>query len=255
MSRAAALQTTGAGAETPLPVKVMLLGAFRLSPEPVPADLPGTVQRLVALLALHGRPLHRLYVAGTLWPDAPEERAFASLRSALWRLRSSGCRIVRPTGTHLRIAGGVDIDALSLIALARRLDASEHMGGLDSGKGGLDGLVDRFDEDLLPDWYDDWVIVWRERWRHVRLHALESLAVQLGRAGAYSRGIEAGLAAVRAEPLRESAHRALISVHIAEGNGDEALRQFASYRSLVQEELGIVPSHLMEELVAGLTAH
>jgi DNA-binding SARP family transcriptional activator len=236
------------------PTQVVLLGAFGVRPEPSPGELPGTVQRLVALLALHGRPLHRLYVAGTLWPDVSEDHAFASLRSALWRLRTSGCRIVRPTGTHLRIEEHVEIDALELIAAAHRLNPPPDASRAGDLPEDLDALVDRFGDDLLPDWYDDWVVVWRERWRHVRLHALESLAALLGRAGDYGRAVEAGLAAVRAEPLRESAHRALITVHIAEGNGEEALRQYGSYRRLVGDELGIAPSPLMEGLVAGLTA-
>ncbi len=40
----------------------------------------------------------------------------------------------------------------------------------------------------------------------------------------------AALAAIRAEPLRESAHGALIKVFLAEGNQMEALEGFNRYR-------------------------
>lgn len=68
---------------------------------------------------------------------------------------------------------------------------------------------------------------------------------------AEAEAIEVGLAAVHNEPLRESAHRAVISVHLAEGNRSEALRHYAYYRQLVNDELGIEPSTRMEMLVRG----
>ena len=60
--------------------------------------------------------------------------------------------------------------------------------------------------------------------------------------------VEAGLAAVAAEPLRESAHRALIAAHLAEGNRSEAMRQFEFYRMLLGKELGLEPSAMMASL-------
>ena len=59
-----------------------------------------------------------------------------------------------------------------------------------------------------------------------------------------------GIRAVSMEPLRESAHRAVIAAHLAEGNSVEALRQFASLRRLLQTELGIVPSTATVQLLA-----
>ena len=44
-----------------------------------------TAQRLLAFLGLHERPLQRHFVAGKLWTDFSEERALASLRSAIYR--------------------------------------------------------------------------------------------------------------------------------------------------------------------------
>ena len=61
-----------------------------------------------------------------------------------------------------------------------------------------------------------------------------------------------GLAAVAAEPLRESAHRAVVSVHLEEGNVSEAIRQYRLCRRLLGTELGIEPSERMQVLVRGL---
>jgi hypothetical protein len=71
--------------------------------------------------------------------------------------------------------------------------------------------------DLLPDWYDDWVLLEAEDWRRLRLHALEALAGRLIALGRWGEAANAAGAAVRAEPLRESARAALIQAHLAVG--------------------------------------
>ncbi len=92
--------------------------------------------------------------------------------------------------------------------------------------------------DLLPDWYDDWVIFEAEEWRQLRLHALEALATSLAEAHRYGDAAEAALAAIHADSLRESVRAVLIRIHLAEGNQSEALREFERYRGELLTELG-----------------
>ncbi|HEX2156656.1 MAG TPA: bacterial transcriptional activator domain-containing protein, partial [Actinomycetes bacterium] len=106
--------------------------------------------------------------------------------------------------------------------------------------------------DLLPDWYEDWVVLERERLRQLRLHALEALCARLTGAGRFGAAVQAGLAAVAGEPLRESAHRTLIRAHLAEGNPGEAVRQYHLYRRLLTDELAIEPSPAIRGLVQPL---
>ena len=98
-------------------------------------------------------------------------------------------------------------------------------------------------------WYDEWLLLERERLRQMRLHALEALAEQLVIAGDLPAAVHAALAAVAIDPLRESAHRALIRAHLAEGNRVEALRQLARLRHLLREELGVEPSSRAVDLL------
>jgi DNA-binding SARP family transcriptional activator len=107
--------------------------------------------------------------------------------------------------------------------------------------------------DFLPDWSEDWVLIERERFRQLRLHALEAICEQLTLAGRYGQAIDAGLAAVAGEPLRESAHRALIRAYLSEGNRVEALRQYELYRGLAHTELHVQPSPRMRALFAEAT--
>ena len=222
-----------------------LLNGFRLEHRGEPFALSLGVQRLVAFLAVHNRPVQRLFVACHLWIDSSEQHANANLRTALWRLRQLDFPIVDSTRSQLSLAAGIVVDLHESDAHARRLLQRRSPAPDDLDPALLDG-------DLLPDWYDDWVLIERERFRQLRLHALELLCEDLAAAGFYAAAVEAGLACVSAEPLRESAHRALVRVHLAEGNPGEAIRQYKLYRKLVYDELGLAPSAELERLVESL---
>jgi DNA-binding SARP family transcriptional activator len=202
-------------------------------------------QRLVAFLALQSHPIHRLHVAGVLRIDASEERAAASLRSTLWRINRAGPGLVVTDGPRLALHASVRVDLRLATDRARALIKRAGQ----PAPGDLELL--RAAGDLLPDWYDDWVVVERERFRQLRLHALEALCGTLVTEGRHAEAADAGLAAVCGDPLRESAHRALISVYLAEGNAAEALRQYSLCRRMLDEHLDMAPSPSMQRLMAG----
>ncbi len=233
--------TSGRG--QPRRITLSLLNAFELWCEGEHIGLPMSAQRLLVFVALHGGPLLRVYVAGNLWIDASDERAGASLRSTLWRLRQPGYRLIEATSTHLRLAPQIGVDLRHAYGLAYRLiDGTATTEDLDTAETLLCG-------ELLPDWYEDWLVFERERFRQLGLHALEALAEQLTAAGRLGRALETALTVVRTEPLRESAHRSLIRVHLAEGNRVEALRQYQLCRQLLRDQLGVEPTPQLEALV------
>ncbi len=208
-------------------------------------DLPHGVQRLLALLSLSGRPA-RSAVAGQLWPDVPEEQAHASLRSVLWRLRRTVPGIVEASGGALALAAGVVVDVRELLSWAQRV----HEPRAGTQRTTLPDAAVR--GDLLPGWYDEWVLLERERLRQARLHALEAVAGRLAAEGRHGEALDAAHLAVRAEPLRESAHRTLVEVHLAEGNVAEAIRAYEVFRALLLDELGVSPTERMTRLVRGI---
>jgi DNA-binding SARP family transcriptional activator len=227
-------------------VGLVLLDGFELCRGGQVVPVPMTVQRVLAFLALHDRMLPRSQVAGTLWLDTSEERATASLRSALWRLRRPGDTLVEASPSHLRLAAGVRVDYREAVGYARAL--LEEPGDGEA----LEGNAGCLSQELLPGWWEDWVLVERERFRQLRLHALEARCRRLMRMGRFAQAMEAGLAAVALEPLRESAHRLLIKVHLAEGNRAEALRQYRAYQRLLREELALDPSPQIQALLGEL---
>jgi DNA-binding SARP family transcriptional activator len=227
-------------------IRLTLLGGFCLAREAEEIELAMSAQRLVALLALRERPLNRAYLAGVLWPDYSTERSVANLRTALWRANRSGTFVVAATGTRLRLCTNIQVDVQALTAFGREVDN-------EAGKG-LDLLLHmpwfELSRDLLPDWYDDWLVDDREGIRQLRLHALERLSEALSTSGRHGEAIQAALTAVRLEPLRETAHATLIKAHLAEGNWSEALRQFSRCREALAAELAVEPSDSMQRLVS-----
>lgn len=208
-------------------------------------ELPHGVQRLVAFLALSGRP-GRSAVAGQLWPETSELQARRTLRTALWRVQKLVPGLVETSGGAVSLSACVQVDVRELTGWARR--------ALVPGAPIEDWLADSAARhgELLPGWYDDWVLLERERLRQLRMHAWEALAEKLGRAGRHGEAIEAAHEAIRAEPLRESAHAALIRAHAAEGNVGEALMAYHRFEQRLYGELGIAPSPHLTALVRGL---
>ena len=231
--------------------RLSLLGAFELAEGAVPLVLPGNSQRLLAFLALRNRTVTRAATAGTLWPEASEAHAHASLRSALARLDRITREAIEVDFLDLRLAASVTVDIRDSRALAHRLLIVDT---LPSEADMSAAAIAALSSDLLPDWYDEWAMVQAEDWRQLRLHALEALAGRLAVADRYADAAAAALAAIHAEPLRESAHAALIRVHMAEGNQSEALRAFARYRTLLTAELGLEPTPALRALISDLEA-
>lgn len=221
-----------------------LLGRFRVVEDGVAVELPASTHRLVAFLALQEHPVGRAYLSACLWLDKSEQRAAANLRSVLWRLRQLPVPLVRVSTSGVALEDGVDVDTaqwtatvLSLVDEDREVD--------------IDGIaVADLSAELLPAWYDDFVELERERFRQMRLHALESFSRRLSARGRYAEALDAALAAVAADPLRESAHRAVMAVHLDEGNASEALRQYRALADVLGRQLGIRPSSRSRDLVA-----
>jgi DNA-binding SARP family transcriptional activator len=200
-------------------------------------------QRLIALLAVSAAKARR-YLSGTLWPDLAEDQASACLRSSVWRTQRVAPGLLRTSNSTIELVVGTHIDARAFVQVAQELlrDPSD------------DTLArcaqQAMWEDFLPGWYEDWVLTERERLRQLQLHVLEEIAVQLAVRGYYAAAVDAGLAAVHHEPLRESAHRTVARVHLMEGNRVEALKQYRRYHELLGKHLGVEPSDDFTRMVS-----
>ncbi len=169
----------------------------------------------------------------------------ANLRSTLWRMRSVASLVLVDVGRQLTMNPRVVVDVRGIEDHARRV--------LDGAMPDADGMLALSSAgELLPYWDEDWVLIERERFHQLRLHALESMCDRLVSERRFGWAIETCLAAVSREPLRESAHRALIRAYLAEGNAGDAITHYRTYRQLILDELGLEPSTQMAELLEGV---
>lgn len=209
--------------------RVAVLGSFTLTSRDgaqVPLDVDA--RRLVAYLAVHPRPQRRDGLAADLWPDVDTTTAQDLLSETLEALDVPDLVVADTDGT-VRLAPQVDVDLAEALALVRALPQLP-----DDDLPGAAPLS----ADILPDWTAPWVVVERERFRQIRLAALEHLSARLTAAGRHAEAVRVAQEAVRAAPSRESARRALIEAHLAEGDVGAALAQYDEYQELLRSSVG-----------------
>ena len=212
-------------------------------PEPG-SNVPVGTQRLIAFLALRG-PAHRSLVAGTLWPEVAESQALASLRTGVWRVNCIEPGLVSSDGACLALPADATVDCKEQEWFTTQLlrDRVEDTAWISAR---LDIL---WRGELLPGWYDDWVVFERERLNQLRLHTLEYISALMARRHDLVTALQLALEAVRAEPLSETANARLIEVYLAEGNMCDAIHQYDMFRALLQRELGVEPSPHLTSLL------
>jgi DNA-binding SARP family transcriptional activator len=220
-----------------------VLGSFAVVDAGEPRELPALAARLVALLAVKREPIGRLKAGTMLWPDADDNRASANVRTALWRLRAAVPNAMACQGSRLQLAPCVTVD------LGAAQDAADAIALGNVGAGGGMAMARYLSEDLLPEWDEEWLLFERERFRALRIQALETLCHTLTARGEYGAAIQCGLLAIQAEPLRESAYRAVTRAHMAQGNRAQAIRQVEALQAVLAEQLCAEPSAQTAELI------
>lgn len=204
--------------------EIRLIGGFTLVLPAGRLTLAESLQRLIAFVALRG-PTPRPAIAGTLWPATCDDRSMASLRTAVWRLRRKVPGLLVSAAGTLELGPGTTLDVARLTEFAGPAWP-----------------------DLLPGWYDDWVVMERERLRHRYLRLLEAAATTAIDAGHPGAALDRALAAAAADPLRESAHRLVIRALLADGNLAAAHRHLSLVRALFREQLGVAPTDQLTAL-------
>ncbi len=237
------LASARAPATSETATSLRVIGGFELQRCGQPVRVSPTGQRLLALLVCHDRRMDRSRVAGMLWPDVTEARCRGNLRTVVYRLQRFSPGLLVNDGDEVSLLPEIEVDLEMLTSLAQSL--------LDRADEPLD-MVDVHRHllgDVLPAWDEDWLDDVRFRFRQLRLAALECLAHRLIGLRRYPQAMEAALAAVQADPLRETAHEAVIRVCVTQGNRNDALRHFQTYRCQIREELGLDPSERIQELL------
>jgi DNA-binding SARP family transcriptional activator len=228
------------------PMELHLLGGFRLMIGGELVQVGKTGERLLAVVACRGRQATRSQIAHALWPDTSSTRAHANLRTALYRLFRRAPGAIHATSSYLQLPVGMYIDLEQTTKLANHVLSNDI-----TADSALLNDVLRLNlyDDMLPDWDDEWLGDIQYRYRQLRLNALEALSHQLAAAGHHGAAVQTALAAVQADPLRDSAHEILIRACIAQGNRHEAYTHYKTYRRILRDELGLDPPAALGKLL------
>lgn len=214
---------------------IQLLGRFRLRVGSRTARLPLQAQRVMAYLAVSEQPATRPELAERLWPYSRNGRAQANLRTALWRVRQEAPTSVEIDREVVQLDRHARVDYREIAAADARTTAV-------SMSVVTPDIVAHLRNDLLPGWDEEWLMIERERACQLRMRLLERLSRHYVSTGDTTAAINAAYASIEIEPLRESAHLALIEAHIQDGNLAEAAHQVVRVSDLIRAELGISPS-------------
>jgi DNA-binding SARP family transcriptional activator/predicted ATPase len=239
---------------------ISLLGSLQIERgnKPVAAQMYAKVLALLVFLAVESdRPHQRSALATLLWPDQSEERARHSLRQALSTLRRAvdagatrpAIVVSRNTVAFNRDAG-LAVDAIELVTLLDVCDRHDHGDAATcaSCAGRRERAVALYRGELVEgftipdsDVFEDWVQVWRQRFRERVVTALEALADWHERQGHRDQATVAVRRQLELDPWREPAHRRLMELLWQDGNRAAALAQYERCRELLEEELGVDP--------------
>jgi DNA-binding SARP family transcriptional activator len=214
----------------------------------VVGDLRGRqVRALLAYLILNRtRTVGREELSVAVWPDRAPQSQDAALRTLLSRLRTAVGPSVLTGRDQLALTlpepVWVDLEA-ARTQIERAMTALGH-GDLRTAWALGQVPLNVASRGLLPGVQATWLEPARRELEELRQQALEVIGrAGLGLGGSQLASAErAARALIATEPYRESAYVLLMEALAAQGNIAEGLRVFEQLRSLLNQELGTVPS-------------
>jgi len=215
---------------------------------------------LLAFLALNSnRPHPREILAELLWDDEDAETTRDRFRQALAALR----RILEPDGVPTGSVLRADRTEVYLAPNAATTDVAEFEAALqiaasadtlEARSAALKQSLDLYRGDLLPGYYEDWIVPVRERLVELHRNALSLLTSVLEQQGNHNEALEMARRTVEADPLREDAHANLMRLYAAADRIPEAIRQYRELEQTLKEQINSVPSPSTQGLLARLRA-
>jgi predicted ATPase/DNA-binding SARP family transcriptional activator len=203
---------------------------------------------LLAFLAFYGQRQHpREQLVNLLWPDAEPTAGRNRLTQALVWLRPRLESVERERGTILvsdrhtigLLPGSIKTDVAefeeALLTATSRIEPGRQIEALRRA-------VDLYRGELLPGYYEDWVLTERQRLFEQFLYALQRLVELYTESQQFDRALDCARRALAADPVSESVHLSLIRLLARTGQPAAGLRQFREMEQILQRELDEKPS-------------
>lgn len=218
-------------------LEIRLLGEFDVRLEGKPIEIPSRpAQSLLAYLVLNAETRHRREkLAGLLWPESEESNARSNLRHALWRLRKSiGEKYILADKVSISFMLSEDCE-LDVSFLGEEKIEAESIADLISE-------VSVYGGELLPGFYESWVVLERERLRSTFEQTIKRLLDLLIEKRSWLEVLEWGERWIALGYVPEPAYRALMVAHSGLGDSSGVAVVYQRCRQALRSELGVEPS-------------
>ncbi|MEJ2711034.1 MAG: tetratricopeptide repeat protein [Anaerolineales bacterium] len=200
-------------------------------------------QSLLAYLLLHrDAPQPRRQIAYLFWPESDESQARTNLRKLIFGLRKAW-----EEADDFLDLDGPEIQWRDDTSFMLDVEEFENLANQASSTSELKKAIEVYGGDLLPNCYEDWVMLERQRLHQLFLDTLERLIEQLETARDYQAAIIYAHRLLQHAPLREDTYRRLMRLYALNGDRAGVLHTYHSCATALQKELQVEPSQLTRE--------
>lgn len=238
------------------PIRIELLGKLRFSygQQLLTSINTNRMRSLLAFLVLHGdAPQSREHLAFLLWPESSESQARTNLRQLLHYLRRAlpvECSLLVSDNQTVRWRpdSSCAIDVVEFETAVAQAAEAEKEGNFNGVREALEEAARLYQDDLVPDLYDDWLQSKREQLRQQFAEALSRLAALLLRVGDCQAGIRHATRLVALDPLCEAYYLTLMRLHVRNHDRSSTLRVYHQCMRNLKRELGVSPGKAIQDL-------
>jgi DNA-binding SARP family transcriptional activator/predicted ATPase len=236
------------------PIRIELLGTLRftLGQQLITSVNTNRMRSLLAFLVLHREAAQsREHLAFLLWPESREAQARTNLRQLLHNLRRAlpiECLLLVSDNQTVRWMpdSSCTIDVVEFEAAFR---AAEEVRDTDvsASREALEKATRLYQDDLLPDLYDDWLQTRRTQLRNLFAEAMSRLSALLETAGDFVAAIRQMERLVALDPLREAYYQSLMRLNLLNQDRSSALRVYHQCKRNLLRELGVSPGKVTQD--------
>ena len=213
---------------------------------------------LCYLLLHHSHPQTREHLADLFWTEQSLDKSRKYLRKSLWQLRktlkyrlgnaTNQLIITRPGWLQINPDADIWID---ITEFENRYRAVLDVCGWEMNEAqylSTNTAVELYRGDLLDGWFDDWILLQREKYRDMYIEMLEKLMEYCEMKEQFNSAISFGEKILEQDPIQEQVHLRLIKVKWLLGDRVSAMRQYCKCRDALWDELAVHPGSELQEI-------
>jgi DNA-binding SARP family transcriptional activator len=236
-----------------MPRRIKLLGTIAIEKDGRSSRIMNSDRgiALAAYLIYAGDMQSREQVADLLWKSTSTRQSLTRLRELLVRVRKwlPQVQATRKTLVFQPTEG----DFIDLLAFREGLAAENADQLNETLRLYVGDFLENFYLENAP-YYNEWLVVARERLRLQAIAAYRRLCQTHAEANEWAKGVDATRRWLALEPLDEEAHRWLIQMLAANGQITAAFQAYEKCCQILEEELGVEPEEATTELARQVVA-